>query len=204
MTSIMLVKSERIEDIIMTLTPSAMLPLGTLAPDFSLPEPSTGKTISLHDFQSNPGLLVIFMCNHCPYVQHLAEALAQFARDYKDEGLAIVAINSNDVDTYEEDSPEHMVKEVRRYGYIFPYLYDTTQAVAKAYSAACTPDFFLFDHKRSLVYRGQFDNSRPGNMDPVTGSDLRKAVDALLAGSSISKDQKPSMGCNIKWRKESK
>ncbi len=180
-----------------------MLALGTLAPDFSLPEPLTGKNISLSDFKDSHGLLVIFMCNHCPYVKHLAQALAQFANDYKDKGLAIVAINANDVETYEEDSPENMAKEVRTHGYTFPYLYDQSQEIAKAYSAACTPDFFLFDHKKSLVYRGQFDDSRPGNPHPITGSDLRKAVDALLAGKPISEDQKPSMGCNIKWREKS-
>lgn len=183
----------------MARTPSTMLALGTPAPDFSLAEPKTGGTVSLNDFQDRP-LLVVFMCNHCPYVKHLASALAAFARDYHQRGLAVVAINSNDVANYPDDSPEKMVEEANAQGYAFPYLYDATQAVAQAYRAACTPDFFLFDAGHRLVYRGQFDSSRPGNDQPVTGADMRAAAEALLAGAPISPDQRPSLGCNIKWK----
>lgn len=187
----------------MSLTPSTMLTLGTKAPDFTLPD-SEGKKISLAEFlrhsKNQKGLLVVFMCNHCPYVEHIKEALAQFARDYQPKGLTMVGINSNDIKNYPEDSPEQMAKEVKKFGYTFPYLYDESQAVAKAYQAACTPDFFLFDPSLRLVYRGQFDASRPGSPRPVTGADLRRAADTLLAGKPISSDQKPSMGCNIKWK----
>lgn len=183
----------------MALTPSNMLPLGTPAPDFHLPD-TQGKIVNLDDFRNAKGLLVVFMCNHCPYVKHIRSALAQFARDYQPKGLAIVGINSNDADKYPDDSPEKMITEAREAGYVFPYLYDATQAVAKAYQAACTPDFFLFDAEQKLVYRGQFDSSRPKNDIPVTGADLRAAVDALLAGRPISADQVPSIGCNIKWK----
>jgi peroxiredoxin len=184
----------------MAQTPSTMLPLGTPAPDFSLPEPATGKTVSLGDFRDAPGLLVVFMCNHCPYVKHIRHALAAFAREYQPKGLAVVGINANDADTYPDDSPAKMIEEVKQLNYSFPYLYDDTQKVAKAYQAACTPDFYLFNAGRKLVYRGQFDGSRPGNTVPVTGADLRAAVDALLAGRSITIEQKPSLGCNIKWK----
>lgn len=184
----------------MALTPSTMLELGTLAPDFSLPEPLTGKTVSLNDFARAPGLLVIFMCNHCPYVKHIRHGLAEFAREYQAKGLKIVAISSNDVESHPDDSPEKMVEEVKTIGYPFPYLYDETQEVAQVYQAACTPDLYLFDGDMKLAYRGQFDDSRPGNDKPVTGADLRAAVDALLDGKSISGDQKASMGCNIKWK----
>jgi thiol-disulfide isomerase/thioredoxin len=183
----------------MARTPSSMVPLGTPAPHFSLQEPKTGKTFTLKDFQSAPGFLVIFMCNHCPYVKHLAKALTSFGNDYHNK-LAIVAINANDADAYPEDSPENMVKEVREHGYPFPYLYDPTQQAAKDYDATCTPDFFLFNQKGYLVYRGQFDDSRPGKDTPVTGADLRNAVDALLSQKPISENQKASLGCNIKWR----
>jgi len=181
-------------------TPSTMLELGTPAPDFNLPEPATGKTVSLADCQGAPGLLVMFICNHCPYVKHIRQALAEFAREYQPRGLKIVAINSNDVESHPDDSPAQMVKEVEAVGYTFPYLYDETQQVAKAYRAACTPDLYLFDAGQRLVYRGQFDDSRPSNGLPVTGQDLRAAADALLAGRPLSKDQKPSLGCNIKWK----
>lgn len=184
----------------MAQTPSTMLPLGTPAPAFGLPEPATGNTVSLDDFRDAPALLVIFMCNHCPFVKHLRQGLAQFAREYQDRGLAIVAVSANDVANYPEDSPARMVEEARVFGYPFPYLYDETQVVAKAYRAACTPDFFLFDAGRKLVYRGQFDGSRPGNNLPVTGADLRAAADAALAGQPVSSNQKPSIGCNIKWK----
>jgi peroxiredoxin len=181
------------------LTASTMLPLGTPAPDFRLPDPE-GRTVSRDDFQQASTLLVAFICNHCPYVQHIRRGLAAFAREYQAKGLAIVGINSNDAGEYPEDGPQKMVDEVKAAGYVFPYLYDETQAVAKAYRAACTPDLFLFDRSRALVYRGQFDDSRPGNGVPVTGKDLRAAADAALAGRPIPAAQKPSMGCNIKWK----
>jgi peroxiredoxin len=181
------------------LTASTMLPLGTPAPDFRLPDPE-GLTVSRDDFQRASALLVAFICNHCPYVQHIRRGLAAFAREYQAKGLAIVGINSNDAGEYPEDGPQKMVDEVKAAGYVFPYLYDETQAVAKAYRAACTPDLFLFDRSRALVYRGQFDDSRPGNGVPVTGKDLRAAADAALAGRAIPTKQKPSMGCNIKWK----
>jgi peroxiredoxin len=182
----------------MVKTASTMLPLGTPAPSFSLPNVD-GKTVSLADFKSSKGLVVIFMCNHCPFVKHLRAALAQFGKDYQAKGVAIVGISSNDAATYPDDSPQKMVIEHQSAGYTFPYLYDGTQEVAKAYKAACTPDFFVFDQNHSLVYRGQFDSSRPGNGKPITGSDLRRAVDHMLAGERPVVDQLPSIGCNIKW-----
>ena len=185
----------------MVKTASTMLPLGTTAPDFSLINVN-GQTVSRSDFQDAKGLLVIFMCNHCPFVIHLADQLAQFARDYHDAGLAIVAISSNDVSNHPQDSPEQMVHEAEQRGYIFPYLYDEEQEVAKAYHAACTPDFFLFDGDHQLVYRGQFDSSRRDSGIPVSGEDLRQAVDAVLAGQPVSADQTPSLGCNIKWKEQ--
>jgi peroxiredoxin len=176
-----------------------MLPLGTTAPDFQLPD-TTGKIVSLADFKDQAALVVLFMCNHCPYVIHIREGLAKFARDYAPRGVGLVGINANDVTTHPADSPARMKEEVRSAGYIFPYLYDETQAVAKAYRAACTPDIFLFDARRKLVYRGQFDSSRPGNGLPVTGQDLRGALDAVLAGRPVPENQKASLGCNIKWK----
>ena len=176
-----------------------MLPLGTTAPDFNLLD-TGGRTVSPASFKDAPALLVIFMCNHCPYVIHIRAGLAQLARDFSPRGVAIVGINSNDVANYPADSPAKMKDEVKTAGYIFPYLYDETQAVAKAYRAACTPDIYLFDKNRKLVYRGQFDDSRPGNGIPVTGRDLRAALDAALAGKPVSPNQKASMGCNIKWK----
>ncbi|MCB1767302.1 MAG: thioredoxin family protein [Candidatus Competibacteraceae bacterium] len=184
----------------MAQTASTMLPLGTPTPDFNLPEPATGKAISLGDFQSTPALLVMVICNHCPFVKHIRQGLVQFAQDYHAKGLAIVAISANDVANYPADSPANMAKEAKTFGYPFPYLYDEAQTVAKAYRAACTPDFFLFDADRKLVYRGQFDGSRPGNNIPITGADLRVAVDAVLANQPAPTDQKPSIGCNIKWK----
>ncbi|MFZ5863790.1 MAG: thioredoxin family protein [Nitrospirota bacterium] len=181
------------------LTASTMLPIGTSAPDFRLPD-TTGRIVARDDFTSSPALLVAFICNHCPYVKHIRNGLAEFARQYQAKGLAMVGINSNDVDEYPEDRPELMAKEAAAAGYAFPYLYDATQAVAKAYRAACTPDFFLFDADQRLVYRGQFDDSRPGNNTPVTGKDLRAACDAVLAGKPVPPTQKPSAGCNIKWK----
>ena len=179
-------------------TPSTMLALGTPMPAFRLPDPS-GQWVSSDNFKDAP-LLVAFICNHCPYVKHIGSHFARLAREYQAKGVAIVGINSNDVKDYPEDSPEMMAKEVRTMGYSFPYLYDETQEAAKAYRAACTPDFFLFDRERRLVYRGQVDDSRPGNNRPVTGADLRSALDAVLAGKPVSPDQKPSVGCNIKWK----
>ena len=176
-----------------------MLPLGTSAPDFRLPD-TGGQMVSLADFKSAPALVVLFICNHCPYVKHIRAGLAELGREYQQRGAAIVAINSNDVDNYPEDSPEKMKREVKAAGYVFPYLYDETQAVAQAYHAACTPDLFLFDKDRKLVYRGQFDDSRPGNGRPVTGKDLRAALDATLAGKPVPEPQTPSVGCNIKWK----
>ena len=178
---------------------STMLPLGTKAPDFRLPDTS-GKAVLLSDFQKAPALLVIFMCNHCPYVKHIRSGLAQLARDYQPRGVAIVGISSNDVANYPADSPAKMAEEAKAAGYTFPYLYDETQQVAKDYKAACTPDIFLFDQDQRLAYRGQIDDSRPSNGLPVTGKDLRTALDALLAGKAVSPAQKPSIGCNIKWK----
>ena len=184
----------------MAQTASTMLPLGTPAPDFSLPEPMTGKTVTLGDFQDAPALLVMVICNHCPFVKHIRQGLVQFARDYPAKDLAIVAISANDAANYPDDSPAKIAEEAKTFGYPFPYLHDEIQTVAKAYHAACTPDFFLFDAGRKLVYRGQFDGSRPGNKLPVTGSDLRAAADALLAGRPVPSAQQPSIGCNIKWK----
>jgi peroxiredoxin len=180
-------------------TPSTMVSLGTKAPEFRLPDP-TGKQHSLDDFKSAPALLVAFICNHCPFVKHIRQPFAEFAKEYQARGAAIVAISSNDAQAYPDDGPELMAEESKQAGYTFPYLYDETQEVAHAYDAACTPDFFLFDRDRKLVYRGQFDDSRPRNGRPVTGKDLRAALDAVLAGKPVSSDQKPSVGCNIKWK----
>lgn len=176
-----------------------MLELGTTAPDFELPD-TEGNRVRLSDFAGSPALLVVFMCNHCPYVHLIRRALAGFAREYHPKGLAMVGINSNDAANYPDDRPAKMAQEVVTQGYTFPYLYDESQEVAKTYHAACTPDFFLFDRDRKLVYRGQFDGARPGNGVEVTGEDLRAAVDALLAGKPLPAEQKPSMGCNIKWK----
>jgi len=177
-----------------------MMPeLGRPAPDFSLPD-SSGRVHALNDFSAAKALLVVFMCNHCPFVKHIAAGLAAFARDYQSRGIAVVGINANDVASHPDDAPEQMALESARQGYVFPYLYDESQAVAKAYQAACTPDFFLYDADRCLAYRGQFDGSRPGNDVPVTGADLRAAADALLAGQALPEPQLPSLGCNIKWR----
>jgi peroxiredoxin len=183
----------------MSLTPSTMLPLGTTAPDFRLPD-TNGKTVARDDFKNAPALLVIFMCNHCPYVKHIRAGLAQLGRDYLPKGVAIVGISSNDVANYPADSPDKMKEEAQAAGYTFPYLYDETQAVARAYRAACTPDIYLFDRQQKLVYRGQFDESRPKTTIPVTGKDLRAALDAVLANKPVPADQQPSIGCNIKWK----
>ncbi|MGY8767661.1 MAG: thioredoxin family protein [Pirellulales bacterium] len=183
----------------MVKTASTMLPLGTQAPDFSLINVDS-KMVSLSDFAGSPALVMIFMCNHCPFVKHLAGPLARFGQEYQSKGAAVVAISSNDVENYPQDSPEQMVHEAEDQGYTFPYLYDEDQAIAKAYKAACTPDFYVFDADQKLVYRGQFDSSRPGNGMDITGEDLRKAVDTVLAGEAVSEDQTPSIGCNIKWK----
>jgi len=179
---------------------SKMLPLGTEAPDFTLPDTVSGKQFSQGAFADETGLLVMFICNHCPYVQHVRDELARFGKDYQDTGLGIVAISSNDADQYPDDGPEAMKVEAETYGYTFPYLYDADQSVAAAYTAMCTPDFFLFGPDRRLVYRGRFDETRPKMGVPATGADLRAAVDAVLAGRPVSEEQLPSMGCSIKWK----
>jgi peroxiredoxin len=183
----------------MVKTASTMKKLGTPAPDFKLVNVD-GRLVSLSDFRDQPALLVIFMCNHCPFVKHVADALAQLGRDYMPRGVAIVGINSNDATKHPQDSPEQMVHEAEQRGYPFSYLFDETQEVAKAYGAACTPDFFLYDKDRKLVYRGQLDASRPGNGVPVTGKDLRAALEAVLTGKPMPEQQIPSIGCNIKWK----
>jgi peroxiredoxin len=183
----------------MVKTASTMLPLGTKAPDFALIG-TDGRTFSLSDFEGASALLVIFMCNHCPYVIHVAPELARLAREYQEKGVAVVGISSNDVAEYPQDSPEQMVHEVESRGYTFPYLFDETQEVAKAYRAACTPDFYVFDQQQRLVYRGQMDGSRPKSDISLTGEDLRRALDAVLAGQAVPEQQTPSLGCNIKWK----
>lgn len=184
----------------MVLTPSTMRPLGMLAPAFELPDVVSGELVSLDSYGDGDALLVIFLCAHCPYVKHIREELARFGHDYRKKGLGIVAISANDPATHPGDAPAQLAEDARTAGYTFPVLFDATQSVAKAYGAACTPDFFLFDAQRRLVYRGQFDASRPNNGLPVTGADLRSAVDAVLGGKAITREQKPSVGCNIKWR----
>ena len=184
----------------MAATPSTMLPLGTEAPSFSLPEPADGATVTLEDAAGEKGTVVMFICNHCPFVKHVQDELVRFAADYQPKGIAVVAISSNDVSSHPDDRPEKMAEEKAQAGYPFPYLYDETQEVAQAYRAACTPDFFLFDGDRQLVYRGQLDDARPGNDAPNDGRDLRAAADALLAGAGPPEDQRPSIGCNIKWK----
>jgi peroxiredoxin len=179
---------------------SMMLALGTEAPDFALHDVTTGEVVTLGDFAASDALLVMFICRHCPYVKHVRAEIAKLARDYQGTGLAVVAIGSNDPETYPEDAPAGLAREAAEAGYVFPYLFDEDQSVAKAYTAACTPDFFLFDRGRALVYRGQLDDSRPGNGVPVTGRDLRAALDAVLAGRAVDPDQRPSVGCSIKWR----
>lgn len=183
----------------MVLTPSIMQELGMKAPDFTLPDPA-GKQYSLTDLGVDKGLLVIFMCNHCPYVIHIREMLVAKLRSYQEQGIAVVGINSNDFKAYPDDSPEKMTFDAKTFNYSFPYLVDEEQQVAKSYGAACTPDFFLFNAELKLVYRGQFDSARPGNSEPVTGADLSSAIDRLIAGQSIPVEQRPSMGCNIKWK----
>jgi peroxiredoxin len=183
----------------MALTASTMLELGTVAPDFTLSAPD-GKTFSLAEQNIDTGLLVIFMCNHCPYVIHIREKLVENIRRYQEQGISVVAINANDYAAHPDDSPENMVRDAAAYNYSFPYLVDEDQRVARAYRAACTPDFFLFDANKKLVYRGQFDAARPGNTTPITGVDLSEAVDNMIGGKKIPEAQQPSMGCNIKWK----
>lgn len=185
----------------MALTPSTMLALGTQAPDFRLPDVVSGKTISLATFAGKKTLLIVFICRHCPYVQHVKKELARLGSDYANKDVGIVAISANDAANYPEDAPGSLKAMAQEEGFAFPFCYDETQETAKAYTAACTPDFFLFDTQRRLVYRGQLDESRPGNSKLVTGRDLRAAIDAVLAGTPVSPDQKPSIGCNIKWKK---
>jgi peroxiredoxin len=183
----------------MVRTASTMLPLGTPAPHFALPTPS-GELISLDQFREHKGLVVIFMCNHCPYVKHVAPELARVSAEYMSQGIGFVGISSNDVEKHPDDSPSLMAEEAKRQGYLFPYLFDEDQSVAQAYRAACTPDIFVFDSEMKLVYRGQLDDSRPKNDRPLTGNDLRQALDAVLEGKPVPSEQKPSIGCNIKWK----
>jgi len=178
---------------------SKMLPIGTSAPRFNLPD-TKGDMVSIDDFSDEKALLIVFMCNHCPFVRHVLDGVVQLAQEYQQKGVAVVGINSNDINSFPEDGPEKMKKLAGDYNMTFSYLFDESQQVAKAYKTACTPDFFLFDKNRKLVYRGQMDDSRPGNDLPVTGDDLRTAIDAILAGKKVSTNQKPSMGCSIKWK----
>jgi peroxiredoxin len=184
----------------MVATPSTMLALGTSAPDFQLPEPGTNRVVRRDDFADRPALLVMFLCNHCPYVNHVVHEIVRLATEYQARGVGVVGISSNDVDQHPEDAPEAMVRYRIEHGFTFPYLYDETQEVARAYEAACTPDFFLFDRDRKLVYRGQMDAARPANDLPVDGADLRAALDATLSGSAVAELQHASLGCNIKWK----
>ncbi|MFZ0304313.1 MAG: thioredoxin family protein [Terracidiphilus sp.] len=184
----------------MSLTGSTMLELGTTAPDFALTDTVTGNAVRRDDFKGKDALLVMFVCTHCPYVKHIESSLGKLGAHYASKPIGIVAISSNDATTYPADGPAGLKAQARAFGFTFPYLYDETQAVAHAYSAACTPDFFLFDKDFRLVYRGQYDSSRPGNGAPVTGEDLRAAIDTVLAGKPVSRDQRPSIGCNIKWK----
>lgn len=184
----------------MSLTPSTMLDLGTKAPDFQLPDVVSGEPISLETFADQEALLVMFICQHCPFVRHVKQELAQIGKDYGPKGLGMVAISANDVDNYPDDAPGKLKEMADDLGFTFPFCYDETQETAKRYTAACTPDFFLFDRDRRLVYRGQLDDSRPSNELPVTGKDLRSAIEKVLAGEPVSPEQKPSIGCNIKWK----
>lgn len=185
----------------MAFTESTMLPLGTQAPDFELPDTISGKTYRLSDLKSDKATVVMFLCNHCPYVIHVNPEIVRLAKEYQDKGVAFVGISSNDVENYPQDGPEKMKEHAAEVGYNFPYLYDETQEVARAYDAACTPDFYLFDGDMKLVYRGRLDDSRPKNDNPLTGKDLRTAIDLVLAGKPVPERQYPSGGCNIKWKK---
>lgn len=184
----------------MARTPSNMVPLGTVAPDFTLVDAITNNKVSLNAIKGEKGTVVMFICNHCPFVIHVNEEIVRVANDYRVQGFGFVAISSNDIENYPQDAPEHMWKNARKNNYTFPYLYDETQEIAKAYDAACTPDFYLFDAELKLIYRGQLDDSRPGNGIPVNGRDLRQALDAVLRNATVAVPQKPSIGCNIKWK----
>ncbi len=184
----------------MSLTPSTMMELGTKAPDFALPEVRTGELVNLHDFSGKEILLVVFMCAHCPYVKLVEEELSAIGRDYGNRSFGMVAISANDAKNYPEDAPPKLREQAERLGFVFPYLYDETQKTAQAYRAACTPDLFLFNAQRELVYRGQLDDARPGNGKPVTGQNLRAAIDSVLAGNDVTENQQPATGCNIKWK----
>jgi len=184
----------------MARTPSNMMPLGTQAPDFSLPDTVSGKILNLQALKSDRATVMMFICNHCPFVKHINAGLVQLAQDYQPKGVSFIAISANDVENYPEDAPDKMQQVAQTEGYSFPYLYDETQAVAKAYDAACTPDFYIFDGQLQCVYRGQLDDSRPDSTIPVTGADIRAALDAILSGQTVNPEQKPSLGCNIKWK----
>lgn len=184
----------------MSRTPSNMLPLGTVAPEFSLRDTVTEKTVNLQALKGDKGTVIMFICNHCPFVKHVNPEIVKLAAEYENKGIGFIAISSNDVENYPQDAPDLMKENAKQMGYTFPYLHDATQETAKAYKAACTPDFYLFDTDLELVYRGQLDDSRPGNGLPLTGRDLRIALDALLEGKEIDQNQKPSIGCNIKWK----
>jgi peroxiredoxin len=184
----------------MALTPSTMLPLGTQAPNFHLPDVVSGQTISLDTFTGKQALLIMFICRHCPFVKHVQGELAKIGKDYANSNVAIVAISANDAANYPDDAPDKLKQMATELGFTFPLCYDESQETAKAYTAACTPDFFVFDENRKLVYRGQLDDSRPSNDRPITGQDLRAALDAVVANSTVNSDQKPSIGCNIKWK----
>ena len=184
----------------MAQTPSNMMPLGTQAPKFTLPDTISGKDLNLKDLKGEKATVIMFICNHCPFVKHIEDELVKLGQEYPAKGVSLVAISANDVESYPQDSPEKMKQLAESLGYNFPYLYDETQEVAKAYEAACTPDFYIFNERLECAYRGQLDDSRPGNNVPVTGSDLRDALNSILSGVQISQNQKPSVGCNIKWR----
>ena len=184
----------------MVMTPSSMIPLGTLAPDFELPDTVSKNIVSLAELKSDNATVIMFICNHCPYVRHVLNELVTLTNDYKTKGVSFIAINANDVKNYPEDAPEKMRELAKTLGYPFPYLFDESQRVAKAYAAACTPDFYIFDKDLKCVYRGQLDDSRPGNGIPVTGKDIREALDNILSGNPVNTNQKPSIGCNIKWK----
>lgn len=186
----------------MAATESNMVPLGIQAPSFFLNDVVSGRTLSLDQLKSDIATVIMFICNHCPYVKHINKKLVEVSNYYIDKGISFIGINSNDIENYPEDSPENMKKQAKQLGYQFPYLFDETQEIAKAYKAACTPDFFIFDKNLKLVYRGQFDDSRPGNNIPLTGKDLSDALEAILNNKPISSEQKPSIGCNIKWKKQ--
>lgn len=186
----------------MVQTLSKMMPLGTQAPDFTLPDTVSSKDLSLLDLKGEHATLIMFICNHCPFVKHIQDELVKFGQEYPAKGVSVIAISSNDVDNYPDDSPQNMKILADSLGYRFPYLYDETQEVAKAYDATCTPDFFIFDKDLKCVYRGQLDDSRPGNNIPVTGSDVRSALTTVLSGNEVSIQQKPSVGCNIKWKQD--